>query len=189
LFLAVEVDDQVRAAAFDAAERLRQRLSRAHVDLEARWVPVEYLHITLWFIGEVTDDRAAAIVQAIERPFDLPRFDVLLAGLGAFPSSGLPRVLWLGVREGGVSLAALHGDVALRLRTVGLEPERRAYSAHVTIARVKHASRDAAPAIRRALIETPAEAGHSVVSAVTLFRSRVSSRGSTYEPLLRVPLR
>jgi len=151
-------------------------------------VPADNLHITLWFIGEVDEVRAAAIVSALQPPFPCEPFDVRLAGLGAFPPSGAQRVLWLGVSAGQESLAALHAETGARLRPLGFEAERRPYSAHVTIARVKDAPRGSGPIVREVLSSTPADAGTSAVSAVTLFRSRVSSRGATYEPLARVPV-
>jgi 2'-5' RNA ligase len=70
----------------------------------------------------------------------------------------------------------------------GFTPERREYSAHLTIARVKETGRVAHRVIRSIVTETMADCGVSQVTALTLFRSRLSPRGSTYEPLLRVPL-
>lgn len=189
LFVAVEIDERVRIAAVEAAERLRTGLSRQRVHLDARWVPVDNLHITLWFIGEVDNARAAAIVSALQPRFSHAPFDLVMGGLGAFPSSGSPRAVWLGVRSGQGGLEALHSETGARLRPLGIEPERRPYSAHVTLARVKDAPRESGAAVRRVLSERLAEVGTSTVSAVTLFRSRVSSQGSVYESVLRVPLR
>jgi 2'-5' RNA ligase len=189
LFVAVEIDEPVRIAAVDAAGRLRARLSRQCVDLDARWVPVDNLHLTLWFIGEVDEVRASAVVSALLPPFPHEAFDVHIGGLGAFPPSGAPRVLWLGVRAGQDALRVLHDETGARLRPLGFAAERRPYSAHLTIARVKETPAGSGPIVRAALAGTPADAGRTTVSAVTLFRSRVSSKGSTYEPVARVPLK
>jgi 2'-5' RNA ligase len=188
LFVAVEIDEPVRIAAADAAARFRARLSQQRPDLDARWVPADNLHITLWFIGEVNDLRAAAIVDVLQPPFRHEPFELRLAGLGAFPPSGAPRVFWLGVSAGQEGLRVLHDETGARLRPLGFEDERRPYSAHLTIARVKDAPRGSGPIVREVLAGIPAEAGPAIVSAVTLFRSRVSSKGSTYEPVARVPL-
>jgi 2'-5' RNA ligase len=189
LFVAVEIDERVRIAAVEAAGRLRQGLSRQRVHLDVRWVPVDNLHITLWFIGEVDGPRAAAIVSVLQPRFSQAPFDLVMGGLGAFPAAGSPRVFWLGVRSGQGGLEALHSETATRLRPLGLEPDRRPYSAHVTLARIKDAPRGSGAAARRVLSETPGEMGTSTVSAVTLFRSRIASSGSAYESVLRVPLR
>jgi 2'-5' RNA ligase len=189
LFVGVEIDEPARIAASEAAERLRAELSRRGARLDARWVPADKLHITLWFIGEVDDARAAAIVSVLQAPFPYEPFEVRLAGLGAFPPSGAPRVLWLGVSAGQETLAALHAETGVRLRALGFEAERRPYSAHLTVARVKDTPRGSRPIVRDVLAGTPADAASIIVSAVTLFRSRVSSTGSTYEPVARVPLK
>jgi RNA 2',3'-cyclic 3'-phosphodiesterase len=189
LFIGVELDDRTKAAAADVAERLRQRLQRRVPELTARWIAPENLHITVWFIGEVDDKRADAIRAVLIRSaFDTPAFDLALAGCGAFPPSGAPRVFWVGVHRGGPDMGRLYVQVADRLAPLGYEPERRAYTAHLTIARVKDPGRGTAKTIRGILEDVPADCGVCRISAVTLFRSRLSPRGAAYEPLLRVPL-
>lgn len=190
IFVGVELDPAVATAVAAAADALRGELIAAHIDVAARWVPRENLHITLWFIGDVSDDRVRAVHDAFGPPFSVPPFDMRLSGLGAFPPSGLPRAFWIGLRSGGERMADLNREVGTRLVPLGFEPESRPYAAHLTIARAKDVTpRSAGPQIRRILRDTPADAGLTRVSAVTLFRSRLSPKGSTYEPLLRVPLR
>jgi 2'-5' RNA ligase len=188
LFVGIELSEQMKSAAAAAAERLQAALKRARLRIQARWVPPENLHVTLWFIGEVKDDRAADIQAALNAPFEIAPFTLGVQGLGAFPPSGPPRVFWMGVTSGKQELAALHAALALRLAPLGIEPEHRTFSAHVTLARIKDVPRGAPADIRRILAATAADAGSASVSAATLFRSRVSSKGSSYEPLLRIPL-
>jgi 2'-5' RNA ligase len=209
LFVGIELDETVRRGAVSVADALRVRLGPT---VPARWVASDNLHITLWFIGEVTDDRATAILRTIDRPFDVARFDLRLAGLGAFPPSGHPHVFWIGVRTGAEALARIHTELAVRLGPLGLEPERRRYSAHLTIARTQARTgsirrkplvgRGAAVCVPQAALradpradvhavlrDMPADAGTCAISWVTLFRSRLSPKGAAYEALLRVPLR
>ena len=188
LFIGVELDQRAKAAAADVAERLRQRVQRSVPALVARWVATENLHITIWFIGEVADERAVAIADVVGRPFHIPAFDLALAGCGAFPPSGPPRVFWIGVADGQAAMQALYSEVGRRLVPLGFEPEQRGYTAHLTIARVKDAGRGTSRAIRDVLAELPSDCGVCPIQAVTLFRSRLSPRGAAYEPLLRVPL-
>jgi 2'-5' RNA ligase len=183
LFVAAEPAESVRIAAAACALRLRRRLEAAGAGSGLRWVPAENLHLTVWFLGEVSDARATAVLESLAPRMHAPAFDLRLAGFGAFPPSGPPRVLWIGVAQGVGELARAHDEVGERLAPWGFAPEGRAYSAHLTIARVKEPPRGAA---RLALRE--AIAVDRCVDALTVFRSRTSSHGATYEPLLRVPL-
>jgi 2'-5' RNA ligase len=186
LFLAIEICDAVRERAVEIVAAAKTSLPGTSA---VRWIPRENLHITLWFIGEAPEARAAAILAAINRPFETSSFDVHFEGLGSFPRSGTPRVLWLGVKKGAESLAALHGELATRLHALGLEPEPRPFSAHLTLGRVK-STRDSAPGreLRRQWQALEADAGICRVEALTLFQSRLSPAGAAYHPLLRVPL-
>jgi 2'-5' RNA ligase len=189
LFIGVELDEAVKAAAADAAARLRRRLTRAVPALQARWVPPENLHITLWFIGEVADPQVEELTGALQRaPFDVRPFQLTAEGWGAFPPSGAPRVLWIGVTEGAWQMTAIYSELTARLAPLGYEPEKRRYSAHLTMARVKEPGRGTTAAVRKILSEAAAGCGTCRIAAVTLFQSHLSPKGATYEPRLRVPL-
>lgn len=189
LFVAAEPSDQVRSAAEASAQRLRDRLAITKAAGGIRWVPVTNMHLTVWFLGEVSDVRASAVLDALRPPLQTPAFDLHIAGFGAFPPSGPPRVLWMGVTRGLADLARAHDEVGARLQPWGFPPEGRAYSAHLTIARVKEPPHGAArAAIRQAIAHEPADAGSCRIEALTVFRSRTSPHGAIYEPLLRVPL-
>ena len=186
LFVGIELDDRVREAAARISDAVRRQLAES---VDARWIAASNLHITLWFIGEVDEAGSEDLLNVLGRPYEVPAFDLEIAGLGVFPPTGPPRVFWLGVAAGVESLRQLHSELALRLGPLGFEPERRAYSAHLTIARVKTVSR-AIPnrALREMLQRAPAVAGRCRTTHVTVFRSRLSPKGANYEPLLRIPL-
>ena len=188
LFIGVDLDEPVRAAAAAVTDQLRTELQRVDPDFTARWIPHANLHITLWFLGEVADDTAEAVMAALRRPFRDLSFPLVLRGCGAFPRSGPPRVLWVGAPRGAAEMQGLYEGLSDRLVPLGFPREQRPYSPHLTLARVKESGRGTARAIRQLLAETPADCGTSAVTAVTLFRSRLSPRGAAYEPILRVPL-
>lgn len=189
LFIGVELDDTVKAAAADAAARLRTRLARAVPALPARWTPADNLHVTLWFIGEVKDPGVERLEYALQdRSFRVPAFDLTAEGWGAFPASGPPRVLWIGVTNGAPQLAALHAGLGERLAPLGYDPEKRPYFAHLTMARIKEPGRGTSRPVREALAGSAAAFGTCRIAAVTLFQSHLSPRGATYEPRLRVRL-
>ena len=187
LFVGLELDEPVRAAAAAASSRLERRLSSVACDFKARWVAPDNLHITVWFFGEVADAPAARLADHLAAPLGLPPFDLDVRGCGAFPRSGAPRVLWIGTVEGITGMIEAHAALVERLAPLGYTPEGRAYSPHLTIARVKDPGRSART-VRETLAGEAADCGRMVVTAFTLFRSRLSPHGAAYEPLLRVPL-
>lgn len=187
LFVAAEPSETVRHAAADVGKRLRVALER--IDHGIRWVPEENLHLTVWFLGEVSDQRATAVLDVLRPALAVPAFTLHLAGLGAFPPSGAPKVFWMGVSRGQSELAVLHDELTERLVPWGFAAEGRPYSAHLTLARLKAPPPSAARTRIRQLFRTlPADAGSCRIDALTVFKSRTLPRGSVYEPLLRVPL-
>jgi 2'-5' RNA ligase len=188
LFVGVELEEAVAERAANAALALRQRLADVAPRFVARWGPAANLHITLWFIGEVPEPRAEAVAEALRPRLDLPAFRLAIGGCGAYPPSGAPRVLWIGAGAGTGEMQALYARIGARLTPLGCAAERRPYSPHLTIARVKDPGPTPPRALRQTMASVPAECGESGVKAVTLFRSRLSPRGPAYDPLLRVPL-
>jgi len=188
LFVGIELDPPLRASAGAAVALLRHELERHAPDLHARWLPVANLHLTLAFIGEVPDDTTRRVSAALAAGFAVSSFQLSLAGAGAFPPSGPLRVVWIGVADGESSLRELHADIVGRLSQVGLSFEERAYSAHLTVARLKDVRGAGVRAVREALRGVAIQLPSQQVKAVTLFRSRVSSAGSTYDVVMRVPL-
>ena len=187
LFVAVELEPAVRASAAAAGQTLRGHLPRG---IHARWIAEENLHITLQFLGDVDDALVPQVVAALDIPFGKQGFTIDLDGFGAFPPSAPPRVFWLGIHRGAEGLAALHDEVASRMEPLGFHRERRRYAGHLTIARVKDAGpRSVQAAVRQLLAELPAHVGESQVTSVTLFRSRLSPKGASYDAVLRVPLK
>ena len=188
LFVAAELSPHVRAAAAACGAQLRDRLERARAADGIRWTPPANLHLTVWFLGDVSEPRAAAVLDALRPPLLLPAFDVHIAGFGVFPPAGAPRVIWMGLIDGRTELARAHDRVGERLQPWGFGPEVRAYSAHLTIARVKDQRGRARAALRQAVTHQPGDAGRCRVRELTVFQSRTSTSGAVYEPLLRVPL-
>jgi 2'-5' RNA ligase len=114
---------------------LKLRLSLLETRLPgARWVDAGNLHLTLRFIGEVGEDEAADIDDALAR-VKARRFAVRLAGVGVF-GNGKPRNLWVGV-ERQPELLGLRDKIEQALIRAGLPPETRKFSPHVTLARLR----------------------------------------------------
>jgi 2'-5' RNA ligase len=103
----------------------------------ARWVDPENYHITLRFIGDIDEPTADEIAGALVR-VQRPRFSVALEGLGAF-GSRKPHAVYAAVKAS-PALTVLQAEQERIIQRIGLEPERRKFTPHVTLARMKNAS-------------------------------------------------
>jgi 2'-5' RNA ligase len=184
LFVAVTLDDEVVAEAGRVADEVRRRLP---AQVRARWVDAANMHLTVRFIGQVDDDRVAAVIDAVRAPLPIAPFEIELGDCGAFPPSGPPRVIWIGLAAGLPSLSAMHDELNRRLAPLGLEAEDRAFSAHLTLARIRECPRGAARPARDAIAAVQPRPTRCVVDAATLFQSRLSPKGATYQPLANIP--
>ena len=117
-------------------EEIAAQLDRLCVGLPAiRWTESEQFHLTLRFIGEVETGTFYEIGEALAAVSHGP-FELRLKGLGHFPQRGAPQTLWTGV-ESPEPLFALRRRVERALESVGLEPERRKFTPHVTLGRFR----------------------------------------------------
>jgi RNA 2',3'-cyclic 3'-phosphodiesterase len=186
LFVAVDIDDRTRGGVARAIDVLRTALEAAQSTARVSWVAPDRLHLTLQFIGQVSEDTAAAIEARLGPSFELPAFEMRLGSIGTFPPGGRPRVVWLGLDRGADALATLHEEVQRRLADVPFRRESRAFSPHLTLARFKHGgTRDDVERISRVALRP---AGGCTIDHVTLYQSRLSPRGPTYTPLRVTPL-
>jgi len=101
----------------------------------AKWVKIDQLHLTLRFIGEVNDALFHGVADALDEIYSEP-FSLSLKGVGYFPPRKSPRVLWVGA-DGGEPLLVLQDSIEKALRRAGLEPEKKKFRPHITIARFK----------------------------------------------------
>jgi 2'-5' RNA ligase len=173
----------VRAAAHEAGKELQRKLGNR---LNARWVPVENMHLTVRFIGHVGDACVPAVLDALSPPLPIQPFDLELNGCGVFPASGPPRVIWIGAAAGVLSLQAIHDEFDRRLLPVGFAAEARPFNAHLTLARIKDARRGSGSHAREAARAIRPRTERCRVAHATVFRSVLSPTGSRYEDLLRV---
>jgi 2'-5' RNA ligase len=183
LFVAVDPDAPSRDALADVQQRVTRRLAS---DTTLRWVRPEHLHLTLVFLGEITESAAAAVIPAAGEPVAQAAFDLSFAGFGAFPPRGAPRALWIGVTEGAASLIALQQEMAARMARLEIPLEARSFSPHLTLARWKSSR----PSDRgRALAAPPGgPIARMRVDAAVLYHSRLSSAGPSYTELARARL-
>lgn len=131
-FIAIELGDAARAALARQIARLRGELPGVH------WVDPASLHLTLAFLGELDDARLdQARAAAAQAAAAAPPFALHLAGLGTFGRPDAPRVIWAGVGGDLDPLRRLHASLWAGLAAVGFAPDERAFSPHLTLARLR----------------------------------------------------
>ncbi len=141
----------------------------------ARWQKREQLHLTLRFIGEVDGRDAAAIDDALAT-ISVPAFTLELKGVGSFGGK-IPRDLWAGVKPN-EALNHLHRKIESALQRIGAETDRRKFTPHVTLARLKGTPRGAVMDYitdHALYASTP-----FAVDSFALFSSKLTSDGSIY---------
>lgn len=181
LFVAIELSPAVRKALVDLQRRLD-----AHGSI-VRWVPAEQLHLTVKFLGEVDDRRVAAVGRSVtDCGTTLGAFTMSTAGAGCFPPRGRARIVWGGVTDASGRLGALTEAVEAAMESFGFARERRPFSPHVTIGRVREGA--ATDALRAAVGAAPLTCVEQEVAAMTLMSSVLSPRGPTYAPVCRARL-
>lgn len=127
LFVALEIPGSIA----DALASLRGGLP------SARWIDRENYHITLRFIGDIDHRTAGEVVQVLDGIRREP-FEVDIRGLDSF-GGRKPRALFASVASS-PQLTALQADIERRMQMIGLPPESRRFTPHVTIARLRGAT-------------------------------------------------
>jgi 2'-5' RNA ligase len=179
VFIAVDLAESIRARIGDAMAGLRRRAP------DAKWQRTEAMHVTLAFLGEIDEAAAPAYVEAMARAGERHAPLTLAAGRGGtFGRPSHPHVLWVDLAGDRDALSALQRDLVGELVQLGHEPEERAFSPHLTLARARGPRGEPAfvPCVT-ALSE--ADFGACAVTELVLYRS---DPGSVYTRLAAAPL-
>lgn len=148
----------------------------------ARWQTFEQMHLTLRFIGEVSETTAHDIDLALQG-VRIDPFEIAVKGVGVFGTGKRPRIIWAGVAPE-APLDLLHRRIESALTRTGLPPDRRKYAPHVTLARLKNRAErlDRFVADHSDLMTDSWD-----VTRITLFRSHLARNGAIYGPLAHYP--
>jgi 2'-5' RNA ligase len=183
-FVAVDLSAEVRAAVADVQARLRAAAPRADV----RWLDPHAFHLTLKFLGNVSDARVPAVSAALEGAVSTPPLALEARGLGGFPSARRPRVLWAGIAGGSARLVALAGEIDRAVAALGFPPEERPFRAHLTIGRIR-SPRDAGALATALEAEAATTLGAWTADEVVLYQSHLKPTGAVHEKVSRHRLR
>ncbi|GAB6066061.1 RNA 2',3'-cyclic phosphodiesterase [Aquifex pyrophilus] len=161
----------------EVSERLKEE---ADLKLMGKWVEPQNLHMTLQFLGDITEQQAIDVIknlQEISKRF-IP-FKVKYKGLGVFPDVRNPRVLWIGVSEGANKLKNLAKEVERRNARRGIIPKgSKSFVPHVTICRIKRADKKFLNFMLKKY--KTVEFGEEEVNKLALISSTLTSVGPIY---------
>ncbi len=176
-FIAVEVPD------FPAIRDFIGDLKKSPARLKA--VEPENLHITLKFLGDIAEEKVVELADAL-KSIETPAFYFELRSAGAFPDIRNPKVIWVGVKEDG-SLSSLQREVEEICASLGFEREKREFSPHLTVVRLK----DRNPKGIRPVVERYSEVhfGTVEVKEIKLKKSILTPQGPIYSDIASVTLR
>lgn len=120
-------------AALEPPPEIAEGLARRQQGLPgAKWRPLDALHLTLRFFGEVDEATASGLDEALAE-LRGEAFDLELQGVGAFGDTDRVRAVWAGVAEN-AALRRLASRCETAARRAGLAPEKRTFRPHVTLA-------------------------------------------------------
>ena len=147
-----------------------------------RWTPAANLHLTVRFVGQVEQSVVDAVADRVaeQRPAG---FQLALGDIETFKRGRLARVVWLGAQGDIQPARALAALVESECRRAGLEPEERAFRAHVTLARARPRDGAALPPLPEAPFLDPWRADELI-----LYRSHPGRGGSVYEVVRSIKL-
>ena len=186
-FIAVELPSGLK----NELAELETQLKKASPPV-VKWVEPNSIHVTLKFLGEISEDSIEELMLAIEETAQgiLP-FQLEVRGVGAFPNLERPQVLWTGVKGELEKIAQLQKRIESNTEQLGSPRESRAFSPHLTLGRVRD---EAGPNERRRLgkllADTTFTALHNVdVDAVNLMKSQLTPGGAIYSCIGSVKLK
>lgn len=185
-FIALDIHPDLRQRIGQTTAALRQEIGAL-----MRWVPVENLHLTLKFLGDIAPSNVDMLSQMLRAEADMfPCFDFQLGGLGTFPSLKRPRVVYIGI-QAPATLQGLQRGIESAARRLGYGSEDRVYSPHLTIGRLRQSATAADQQVIRRHIEQAKidSLGIARVDSVHLYKSDLMPGGSVYTRLFTAPLK
>src|ERR1700730_3564412 len=181
-FIALELNESLQRYLGSVIDQAKQELPALH------WVAPAGIHLTLAFLGELNDEQLASARQAAQAPGQhIQPFEYRLKGLGIFGSTLQPRVIWMGIEDlpsaqlHGSPLEQLHRALNRELERRNFEVDKRPFSPHLTLARVKHSlSPQEQQSLQRLLHKKQPPSALYPVNSLNVMKSELSGTGAKY---------
>jgi 2'-5' RNA ligase len=186
-FIAIELSQSIRLKLEETSRNLQSQLK----DVPIRWVPVDNIHLTLKFLGDVSTSNLGLLQSMLDTCLDSVKpFELSVGQVGAFPNARRARVLWVGV-SAPPELKVTQRGIESQMESLGYTREERPFSPHLTLGRVgKNARPNHLQAIAGALENSRTGAlGTMQVQAVHLFKSDLLPGGAVYTRIHTSPLK
>lgn len=173
--------------AVESNEEVRKSLSKVQDDLEStgadlKIVKPENIHLTLRFLGNISESRIDLIKQAILDVSGINPFQIRVEGLGVFPRPSFIRVVWAGVTKGSDRIKSLREDLDKKLSEIDHPPDDKEFTPHYTIARVRSGkAKDELNSIVRS--KSDKRWGSIEVEEIKLKKSELTPEGPIYTTL------
>jgi len=186
-FIAINLPDDVKSA----LSRLQARLKTGE-RFPVKWVDPYSIHLTLKFLGNIPADTTGRINTALEGAVrGIPPFQVEIRGLGVFPNLNRVQVVWVGVGGEIDLLLRLQRAIDSGLSSLGFAPEKRRFTPHLTLARVRdRAAPSERQSLGRLIADTKFEDVYRInVDSVNLMKSQLTREGAVYTRINSVVLK
>jgi len=186
-FIAIELPDELKSE----LTRLEARL-KSDKQPWVKWVNPNSIHLTLKFLGNIAVDRTGEITRAIENAVQgISPFHLEVKELGVFPNLRRVQVAWVGISGEVDKLSQLQKRIETNLTPLGFTPETRAFTPHLTLARLRD---QAPPDERQRFGQLIANAKFDTactieVDAISLIRSQLTREGAIYSQISSVKLK
>lgn len=182
-FVAIELESEVKNNLSEFIKKLQSH------DPNIRWIKDQGMHLTLKFIGEITEKKASDI-RSILMDLSLRhgRFPLKLVGTGTFPPrSRHPRIIWVGIAKN-QKLISVQNEIESLLEKVSISREKRKYHPHLTLGRIK-SNHNIAPVLEELAENKDTEFGTIEVEEITFFKSTLKPTGAEYDALSKIQLK
>ena len=178
-FLSIDIEDQ---SLLSQIQNIQQKLDLSAAKMKI--VKSENIHFTLLFFGDTPQTRLDQIQASLERIRIAP-FEIEIAGVGAFPNSRRPRIIWIGVVHNASKILSLKDEIDSSLLELDYQPEKRKYTPHATIARIRHVKDSKRIADNLEYLSNEV-IGTMSVNKVTMMKSTLTPSGPIYESLWQI---
>lgn len=180
--------------AFEMPVKIKEIVSRTlkemkKLPLDVRWVKADNIHITVVFMGNISEDYLMPIGEAVSKICKrYGPFDVTLTGSGIFGSLRNPRVLWIGLDGDLTRLSYFRNSLQKNLKPFGIKEEKRRFKPHLTLGRFRKGSGSIVNMDELLSEYQNVTSPTCTVEELILFRSELRPAGAIYSRLETWPL-